>query len=274
MYIALISDIHGNLVALEAVLASIQASRIGQIVCLGDVATSGPQPREVIEKLRKMDIPIAMGNMDAWMLDPKPHAYRDEDTRRITEIELWGAEQLAPSDISFLRTFPPRIEVPLSSDVNLLCVHASPRSDSDQILATTPDDELERMLAGCRATVVAGGHTHTQMLRRFRETTVINPGSVGLPIERSSLTGEVRSPPWAEYAVVGLEDGKLRIEFRRVPFDVGALVQTARASGMPHAEWWISNWRFHSTTAAPRLRKSRRRLELEGLGPTSGRSRF
>jgi len=104
------------------------------------------------------------------------------------------------------------------------------------------EEELERMLSGCQATVVAGGHTHTQMLRRFREMTVINPGSVGLTIERSSLTGEVRNPPWAEYAVVGLEKGELWIEFRRVPYDVGELIQAARESGMLHTEWWINHW--------------------------------
>ena len=242
MQVALLSDIHGNLVALEAVLARLQASHISQMACLGDVATFGPQPREVIRQLREMDIPIAMGNMDAWLLNPQPHAYRDEDTQRITEVELWAAEQLAPSDLGYVRTFQPQIEVALSSDVTLLCVHGSPRSDTDIILATTPEDELESMLSGCGAAVVAGGHTHTHMLRRFRETTVINPGSVGLAIERGALTGEVRNPPWAEYAVVGLEDGELRIEFRRVPFDVGELVRAARESGMPHVEWWISHW--------------------------------
>jgi putative phosphoesterase len=179
MRVALISDIHGNLIALKAVLASLRASHISQIVCLGDVATFGPQPRQVIRQLRDMDIPIAMGNMDAWLLNPKPHAYRDENTRWITEIELWGAEQLAPSDLCYLRTFQPQIEVSLSSDTSLLCVHGSPRSDTDIVLATTPEDALERMLADCQATVVAGGHTHTQMLRRFREMIVINPGSVG-----------------------------------------------------------------------------------------------
>lgn len=242
MRVALISDIHGNFVALKAVLGNLRASHVSQIVCLGDVATFGPQPRQVIRQLRDIDIPIAMGNMDAWLLNPKPHAYRDENTRWITEIELWGTEQLTSSDIGYLRTFQPQIEVSQSSDTSLLCVHGSPRSDTDIVLATTPEDELERMLAGCQATVVAGGHTHTQMLRRFREMTVINPGSVGLAIERSSLTSEVRNPPWAEYAVVGLEKGELRIEFRRVPYDVGELIRAARKSGMVHAEWWINHW--------------------------------
>jgi len=242
MRVALISDIHGNFVALKAVLVSLRASHVSQIVCLGDVATVGPQPLQVIRQLREMDIPIAMGNMDAWLLNPKPHAYRDENTRWITEIELWGAEQLASSDLDYLRTFPSQVEVSLSSDTSLLCVHGSPRSDTDIVLATTPEDELERMLSDCQATVVAGGHTHTQMLRRFREMTVINPGSVGLAIERSSRTGEVISPPRAEYAVVGLEKGELWIEFRRVPYDVGELIRAARESGMVHAEWWINHW--------------------------------
>ena len=98
------------------------------------------------------------------------------------------------------------------------------------------------MLGGRRAILLAGGHTHTQMLRRYGDMILLNPGSVGLPFEQNVATGRSRNPPWAEYAVVGWAGGALSIELRRVPVDRAAIVQTARASAMPHAQWWAQDW--------------------------------
>ena len=89
---------------------------------------------------------------------------------------------------------------------------------------------------------MAGGHTHTQMLRRFGGPTLINPGSVGQPIVPDPSTGKVRNPSWAEYALVSCPAGDLRIEFRRTSFDSAVLVQAALACGMPHAKWWVRGW--------------------------------
>lgn len=242
MRIAIIADIHANCVALDAVLADIEALQPEQIVCLGDVAATGPQPRQVIERLRALGCPVVMGNADAWLLDPQPFEADDQDMRRIEAIDGWCAAQLAPAELVYLRTFQPTIELLLGAGGTLLCCHGSPLSNTDIIRATTPDDELERMLGDHRPTVLAGGHTHTQMLRRYRDLIVLNPGSVGLPFEQNSTTGRTRNPPWAEYAVVDWGDGKLSIRLRRVPVDVAAIVQAARASDMPHAQWWASDW--------------------------------
>lgn len=240
--IGIISDLHGNLAALEAVLADLDSQGIEQLVCLGDVAAFGPQPREVLARLRTRGCPVVMGNTDAWLLNPRPHKTRDEDSQRITEVELWSAQQLSPADLAYVRTFQPTVELSLGGGATLLCYHGSPRSDSDLITATTPDAELEKMLGGFQAAILAGGHSHSQMLRRFGDATVINPGSAGLPYERVRLTGHVRHPPWAEYAIVGLVGRSLGIQFRRTPFDVETLIQVALESRMPHAEWWIQDW--------------------------------
>jgi predicted phosphodiesterase len=242
MRIAIIADIHANRVALDAVLADIAALQPKQIVCLGDVAATGPQPRQVVERLRALACPVVMGNADAWLLDPLPSEADDEDTRRVEAIDRWCAEQLAPADLAYLRTFQPTVELPLGTGATLLCCHGSPLSNTGIIRATTPDDELERMLGGQRATVLAGGHTHTQMLRRHRDMIVLNPGSVGLPFEQNPATGGTRNPPWAEYGIVDWADGKLSIELRRVPFEVAEIVRAARAGDMPHAQWWASDW--------------------------------
>ena len=239
MRIAIISDIHGNLVALESVLSDLKTEHIDHVVCLGDIAADGPQPREVIAQLKALNSSVVMGNMDAWFLNPHPHKVRNEKAQRITEIQFWGVSQLSPDDLNYLRTFRATVEMSLDITTDLLCFHGSPGSNEEGISSTTPDDDLERMLSGHHATVFAGGHTHIQMVRRYKHMTILNPGSVGAPLPR---TDQDRHPPWAEYAVIGWENSGLRIELRRVPVDVNLVIQAALDSNMPHAEWWIQNW--------------------------------
>jgi putative phosphoesterase len=229
---ALIADIHGNLVALRAVVADLNARHADRIVCLGDVAATGPQPADAIEAIDQLRCEVVMGNTDEWLLEPTEEAIEDDDTRRIVEIDLWAREQLSAEHLAALGRYRPRVELD-----GLICYHGSPRSNTEALLPTTPDAELGTMLAGYERTVMAGGHTHTAMLRRFRQSIVINPGSVGLPFEQTA-SGAFRNPPWAEYAIV--EDG--RVEFHRVPVDVGAVTETAFASGMPNAAWWVKDW--------------------------------
>jgi predicted phosphodiesterase len=242
MRIAIVADIHGNLVALDAALAAIGRDQPDQLVCLGDVAATGPQPSEVLDRLRALGCPVVMGNADAWLLKPRQSDTTDEDIRRIEEIDQWCAGQLRPDQLEYLRGFEPLLTLPLSDTASLLCFHGSPRSFDEIILATTPDQELEQMLAGYRATIMAGGHTHTQVLRRFGETLVVNPGSVGLPFERIDAGARTRNPPWAEYAIVSCSGGELGVELRRVSFDARIVVRAAMQSGMPHAEWWAREW--------------------------------
>ena len=242
MRIAIISDIHGNAVALDAVLSELNRVHVDRIVCLGDVAATGPQPHEAVERLKVLNGPVVMGNADAWLLNPMLGAATDDITRRIEEIDLWCAGQLSAADLDYLRTFRPTVEMPLDSGATLLCFHGSPQSNTHVIVSTTPEDDLERMLSGFSASVMAGGHTHTPMLRRYQDVTVINPGSVGLAFERARHTDRERNPPWAEYALVNWENGYLSIELRRVPLDVAAVIRAALDSGMPHAEWWGGDW--------------------------------
>jgi predicted phosphodiesterase len=240
--IGIISDIHGNLYALEAVLSELDRDGVCRIICLGDVAVGGPQPREVLERLRGLDASLVMGNTDEWLLDPKPYPIRDADSVKVNEVELWAASQTSADELSFVGSFRTTVRVALGAGSSLLGFHGSPRSASDVMLPTTPDAELETMLAGAQASVLAGGHTHTQMLRRHGHALVVNPGSVGLPYERDPVTGEVSRPPWAEYAVLESAAGGFAVGFRRLAYDVEPLFETARASGMPHAEWWVRAW--------------------------------
>ena len=247
MRIAVLADIHGNLIALDAVLTEIAAEAIESCVCLGDVCGLGSHPREVLDRVRSLACPVVMGNADEYLLDPSlldpaRHAMADKRTRRLHDMERWTAAQLSPEDREFVRTFQPTVEVHLGDDASIVCYHGSPRSSSDEIRASTPDTELIRLLGYRRALVMAGGHTHEQFYRRFDQTIVINPGSVGLAYE--ALAGSTfRNPPWAEYAVISADGDRLAVDLRRTPVDQEAIRAALIASGLPHAEWWAADWR-------------------------------
>ncbi len=240
MRIAITSDIHGNAVALEAALADIAAEGIDQIVCLGDVAAFGPQPREVLARLRALGCPVVMGNTDDWFLRPTTREAGDELSRHFEEFDQWCAAQLADDDREYLRTFQPTIQVSLGPAGMLLGYHGSPRSFSDAVLPTTPDEELDQLFAGFRAVIMVGGHTHHQMLRRYQETILLNPGSVGFSVDRVAPAELARNAPWAEYAVIEAEPGRLHVDLRRVAFDFEEWTRVMRASGAPNADWWIA----------------------------------
>jgi predicted phosphodiesterase len=125
--------------------------------------------------------------------------------------------------------------------MDLLCYHGSPRSCHDVISATTPEAEVEPMLDGRRATILAGGHWHFQMLRRYRDMILLNPGSAGLAYDVLD-DDTVRVPPRAEYALVRSDGTRLAIDLRRVPYDRDATLRAMFARGMPHAHWWSGAW--------------------------------
>jgi predicted phosphodiesterase len=241
MRIALVSDIHGNLVSLKAVLADVKRRGADRIVCLGDVATLGPQPKEVVALLKKLGCQCVMGNHDYFLLHPEQlHKYMDDPW--FADSIDWCMKKLTKSDFDFLRSFKPLLELPLDDHASLLCVHGSPRSNTDIILATTPAEKVDEMIAGYTATVIAGGHTHVQMMRQHKGAIIVNVGSVGMPFEQALFQGAPRILPWAEYGIIDHVDDAIGIELFRVPTDFEAIKRVTYASGMPDTDEWVSNW--------------------------------
>ena len=239
MRVAFISDIHGNLLALDAVLADLEHDDVDRVVCLGDVCF-GPQVHECLDRVRGLGCPVVLGNWDCWSIDGFPPA-DDPVGIMLYEIGAWWAKQLTAQDRAFVRTFEPTLEVHLDNGSSMLCFHGSPHSFSDLIFATTPDEELEQMLAGLDAAVLVGGHTHLQLLRRFGKALIVNPGSVGQPFSQW-WPQPIRVAHWAEYGVIDTAGDRLTVDLRRVPYDVGGLLRLFAESEMPHARWWIDSW--------------------------------
>ena len=246
--IAILSDIHGNLPALEAVLAAIASEGVERIVCLGDVAALGPQPHEVVARLRALGCSVVMGNTDASLLALQVEASGVAmDVSAIEsndDFDRWCASQLTAEDVATMRAFQPTVSLPLGEDcATLLCYHGSPRSFDERITAETPDAALHAMLATTPAQLYAGGHTHQQLLRRWRDALILNPGAVGFAKDAIAPATLIRNPSWAEYAVVASDSGRLDISLRRAPFDLDALFAAFDATGIPCAQWRKGDWR-------------------------------
>jgi predicted phosphodiesterase len=244
MRLALLSDIHGHAVALDAVLADMQRQDVDSIICLGDVATIGPQPKEVFQRLNELHIPCIMGNHDAALLTPEAAA-EYQVPPPLHETLAWCAAQLTPEDFAYLRGFQPQLEVALGPSASLLCYHGSRHSTTDLILATTPADDLDRLLAdpgvgaGPAYTVMAGGHSHLQ----HRSALLLNPGSVGSAFRNAPLPGVIPTLlPWAEYAIVQYDHDVLSLDLRRVPFDIDAFHARVAHSDLPIREWWLGQY--------------------------------
>jgi predicted phosphodiesterase len=246
MRLAVVSDIHGECFPLDQVLHDIRRQGIEQMVCLGDALQGGSQPAETLARLRELQCPIVMGNADAWLITGENTSPHEEISEKQRAVRVWSLAQLSENDVAFVRQFHPTLEIPLEAGKKLLCFHGSPRSFDEIILPDTSDEVVRQFLAGRDATLFAGGHTHTQQMRRLGNSWYVNPGSVSLAYnwELSELAqGRIQVDPWADYAIITSEEACLGITFRHVPFDVNELARIVRASGRPYAEEAIASYR-------------------------------
>lgn len=235
MKIALISDIHGNLPALEAVLTDLAKDQVDRIICLGDSLPAGPQPEQVLDRLTDLGVELIMGNTDQRLLHPIPLDGLDEHMRTLVEIEAWARQVMSPGKLAWLGNAKQTLDVELSEEQRLLCCHGSPRSLNERLVAELGDRELQDALTGYTFDILAAGHTHIRMLRSLGTGLLINPGTVGAPTGRG---------PIADYALLESTGSRTNIDFRSIRYDIQTAIAAALGNGMPHAAWWIERWRI------------------------------
>jgi diadenosine tetraphosphatase ApaH/serine/threonine PP2A family protein phosphatase len=209
---ALLYDIHGNLVALEAVLAEAQRAGATSYVLGGDYAAFGPWPRETAELLESLDaVARIRGNGERWLRE-EPEV--PPDAQELVTAALAAARESLGAELTArLYELPERAEL----DGMLVC-HGSPLSDIDSF-APEPQPDEERMLVGEAQRTILFGHSHRQFRRPGPNgTLLVNPGSVGMPLD-----GDPRAA-WALY-----EDGE--IGFRRTAYDVERAAAEMRSRG-------------------------------------------
>lgn len=243
MRLGLISDVHGNLTALDAVIADGVAAGVTTWWVLGDLAALGPAPKATLERLTDLpSVRFLRGNTDRYIVSgerPWPHAAdveRDESLRELFEaIERsfsWTREALSADWLAFLAALAPTQRLTLSDGMTLLGVHASVASDDGQgITPHVDDDTLADVLAGADADVICGGHTHQPTDRRCNGQHVVNLGSVSNPV-----TSDLR----ASYVVVDDDPRGHSLMHRRVAYDHDDVLRQLRRSSHPEAGYLAS----------------------------------
>ena len=238
------SDIHGHAAGLDALLTALPQLRPDKLICLGDVATIGPQPREVVGRLRELDCHFVMGNHDLALLAPDRAAELQIAPPLLPSL-AWSRSQLDGADLAFLASFAPTLRLPLPGGASLLCYHGSPAATTDQILPTTPAGPLTKLLGPKPAAIMAGGHTHLQMLRQHEGIWVVNPGSVGHGFR---VAGSPEQPPqllpWVEFALIDSNAEALHVTLGRLPFDIAAHRLSVQSSGLDELTkaWWLAQY--------------------------------
>lgn len=243
MRTALVSDVHGNLLALETVLAELDREGIDRVVCLGDALQGGPEPAGCFELLQARAVPTVLGNADAFALDP---ATAEGSSEPVTEKQLaaraWTRARLSDEQAEVVAAWPLSLETDLGHGARLLAFHAAPRSYHPLLFPTAAGDEFRTTLGPTDAALAAGGHTHLQFVRRLGGATFVNPGSVGFGYDHEQPEDGFALDPWASYAVVTTAEDGLRVELRRVAFDAREVAAALRACGMPFGDERAAAW--------------------------------
>lgn len=228
--IALFGDVHGNLLALEAVRAAVKAARPDAVMIAGDHALNGPEPAATIDALRELEADgalIVQGNTDIavadfdyaaafpWMTEGVPESFRS--------AAQWAHDAIGPERVDWLRRLPAERRLRTDDTLSLVC-HGSPGSQTagfDQVL--DPGIVIER-LARTDARIVACGHTHLPEVRDFGWKLIVNSGSAGFVFD---------GDPTASWALIDIDGDEIRAEIRRAEFDVMAVANAISARGLP-----------------------------------------
>jgi putative phosphoesterase len=247
MKLALISDIHANLPALEAVLADVDERRPDQIYCLGDLVGYNTWPTEVVQMIQSRRIPTIAGNYDEGVglnSDDCGCAYKTpEDEARGVESITYTNGVIKESARAYLRSLPRHLRLTFragrqsdAKSFDVLLVHGSPRRINEYLFEDRPDSSFLRMMKAEDCDVMCFGHTHKPFYRSIEDSEsrwgarhIVNTGSVGKPKD---------GDPRAGYVMLDIDpehDEPLQVDFVRVEYDVEKAAQAVEQSPLPDA---------------------------------------
>ena len=227
MRVAALYDIHGNLPALEAVLADARAAGVGRVVIGGDVLP-GPMPRECLDLVLALSMPIdfIIGNGDRETIAAKHGNMSTTIPASFRSTMDWNAAQLTDGHEKQIGSWPLTKTLHLDGMGDVLFCHATPRNDTEIFTSTTRDARLRPLFDSLNVAVVVCGHTHMQFDRMIGRTRLVNAGSVGMPFDR----------PGAYWLLLDS-----RVELRRTPYDFEKAAERVRNTAYPQAEVFATN---------------------------------
>lgn len=221
MRIAALYDIHGNLPALEAVLADVHDAGVDRIVIGGDVLP-GPMPRETLDCLMAQPTPVDFlrGNGESEVLAQLVGRELGKLPEAAREAIRWVAQELRPAHQRLIAAWPPTLRLAIDGLGDVLFCHATPRSDTEIFTRLTPEEPLIPIFKGLDSPLVICGHTHMQFDRTMGGTRVVNAGSVGMPFGQ----------PGAYWILLGPD-----VDFRHTAYDLPTAANRIRSTGYPQA---------------------------------------
>jgi putative phosphoesterase len=226
MRIAIFSDIHGNLSALDATLADIRRQNPERVYCLGDLVGYAPFPNEVTERIRNAGFPTVMGNYDDGVGFERHEcgcAYKAPLDRELGQRSLeWTKAHTTDENKAFLRTLQREIRFDVDGR-RVLLVHGSPRKMNEYLFEDRPLSSFERLARSSNADVIVFGHTHVPYTKSAGDVLFVNVGSVGKPKD-----GDAR----ACYILLDLTSPQ-PVTFHRVAYDVASTADAIRRSDLP-----------------------------------------
>jgi putative phosphoesterase len=226
MKLAILSDIHGNLPALDAVLGDITSQSVAAVYCLGDLVGYAAFPNEVVDRIRRERIPTIIGNYDdgvGFDRDECGCAYREPAEKALGDQSLaWTKAHTTAENKAFLQTLHHELRFETNGK-RMLLVHGSPRKMNEYLFEDRPLSSFERLAASSNADVIVYGHTHKPYTKYVNDVLFVNVGSVGKPKD-----GDWR----ACYAL--LEPGASDpVRFVRVEYDLKQVTDAIRQSDLP-----------------------------------------
>lgn len=226
--IAVLSDLHGNYPALQAVLEDVRSKKVEGIYCLGDLVGYAPFPDQVIDTIRREGIPTVMGNYDDGVGFERlvcGCSFPDEEARRAGEISLaWTRAHTSPENKAYLRGLPHHLQLELAGRT-LYLTHGSPRALNEYLEGDVTDAVLQEIFLLVSAEVLLIGHTHQPFHRVYRGRHLVNAGSVGRP---------KHGDPHALYCLLDVGE-QINPEFIRVPYDYEGVAAAIIEAGLPPA---------------------------------------
>ncbi len=226
--VAVITDIHANLPALEASLETINAMTVDALYCGGDLVGYGPHPNEVCRLIEEREIPTIYGNYDyaiARELDDCGCAYVTQHDRELGQQSVaWTLAHTDQRSKDFMRRLPFDLRFELGSQ-QVHLVHGSPRKVNEYLFEDKPARLYERLAAAETADVMVFGHTHKPWIHTYGGVLFVNCGSVGKPKD---------GDPRAAFAILELDNtGRVAASIERVPYDAEAVAREVAATGLP-----------------------------------------
>jgi putative phosphoesterase len=231
--IAVLSDIHGNLLALDACLADIESQGgADAVVVAGDLCLDGPKPKKVLQRLEEIGASCVRGNTDRYLSE-------DSSNEKFTAAEsaqiAWTRREIGEHWESWLKDLPFALRI--GDDENqLLVVHANPKTDDEHLWPDAGEDILKRLIGDEQATAIAFGHLHIPYVRVWRGKLLANVSSAGLPKD---------GDPRAGYAIFTERQGGWQVKHRRVAFDVKKVATQLADCGIPESVELIATLRRH-----------------------------